>query len=472
MASNQVRDFGEVFTPIEFIENKIIPRIYATKGAKWFENIHLKIADIACGSGNFLIVIFPHLFKAQRKYFSSDEECERWIVENELYGRDIQRCNVITTQVAVDKNNLVPNNPHFNCGDTLSKDFDWWGVERFDLIIGNPPYQKSVEGRDDNSSKNIYYDFVYAAKKKSDFVIQIIMSKWVEDEGNDCIKFRENMLNSSLVELHDYFDSHKVFPKFTRLPSGCCWFIWDKNYDGNTKVFTFVNNEVVEREVDMNREIFYRHPKMKSIITKVASKTKYWMDECVSSMDPFLLKKNNRDMGIPDNRKFRDVRAEKSEEYSQPIFYVAKQGARISLQYTKPEYVKSNEEYVNCYKLFFGKAGCPVDKELDNRVFAPMKIAKSGEIVACSMCIILKKFENMTELLNCKKYMDSRFVRFLHGMGKPSINATKRTWKYVPDVVDYSKDWTDERIYEHFGLSKDEVDAIESFVLPFTKDDE
>jgi hypothetical protein len=459
MSGNAVAQFGEVFTPIEFIEKNIIPRMIDYFGEEWFSKKNLKIADIACGSGNFFVALKPVLMKYQRKHFSTDEECERHIIQNIFYGNEIQKCNIALTEKSVDPNGLVPNNPHFTCSDTLSKSFDFWGDTYFDLIIGNPPYQKPKKNVDNNKSSNIYYKFVELAKKHSKVVIQIIMSKWMIEESKDAEDIKKGIFNSSLVEFHDFYNSRRVFPTFTPLACGCCWFMYDKEYDGETNVFTYVNDTVVNRVVDFNREDFFRHPNMKSLMKKISSKCDTMISESITSRDPFGLCKNS------NGDTFRDVVDVKTEEYSIPIWMTPKGEKRPRWMFApKNVTIHKNNDYVDVKKVFFSFGDTVLDDEKNNRVIGSPKIAEPGTLLGNTLVLVTKKFQSDEHIDNFVNYANGKFVRFFLAMGKKSANNSNKSWRFVPDMLDYSIEWTDKKLYEYFELTEEEINAIESFV--------
>jgi site-specific DNA-methyltransferase (adenine-specific) len=56
-------------------------------------------------------------------------------------------------------------------------------------------------------------------------------------------------------------------------------------------------------------------------------------------------------------------------------------------------------------------------------------------------------------------------------LNKPTQDATSRVYAFVP-VQDFSKSWTDEKLYKKYGLTTDEVAFIESMVRPMEADSE
>jgi site-specific DNA-methyltransferase (adenine-specific) len=57
----------------------------------------------------------------------------------------------------------------------------------------------------------------------------------------------------------------------------------------------------------------------------------------------------------------------------------------------------------------------------------------------------------------------TRFVRFLVSLRKPSQDALRPVYAFVPDLPP-NQEWTDAKLYKRYGLAKDEIAFIESQV--------
>ena len=443
MSGNAVAQFGEVFTPIDFIEKNIIPRMIEYFGEDWFSKKSLKIADIACGSGNFFVALKPVLMKYQRKHFSTDEECERHINKNIFYGNDIQKCNIALTEKSVDPNGLVPNNPHFTCSDTLSKDFDFWGNTHFDLIIGNPPYQKyNSNGK---GAKKIYKDFVTFGCGHSDVTIQIIKGDWINDTKTN--KFKQFMTNGHLVELHNYDNSQLIFPTFSKIGGGCCWFIFDNAYKGTCLFRNYTSStDYYESTIDFkNKSIrVFKNKFDESICKKVI---------CSDSFTNHLSSTNV--FGISDDEKSHNdlITSKQNSDKDIPIKTIN------GIEYIHPSYIKKNKHLINANKVCVGKASNFNAKSVIPKAFS----VNVG--IACSYSYLVVTDADMSreEVQNCVEYLRLRPVRQLIKQMKKSQNIPRDVYCLVP-WQDFKTPWTEERFYETYGYTQEEIDYVNSEV--------
>ena len=142
LSKTESKLFGEVFTPQSLIEVML-----DTLPADVWTNKDLKWLDPAVGIGNFPAAILNRLMIGLKDVIVDSDERVKWIMEKMLYMCDISTKNLFLLYQLFDANNEFRLNVFR--GDFLSEKFNQhmknvWGLDGFDLVVGNPPYQKGI----------------------------------------------------------------------------------------------------------------------------------------------------------------------------------------------------------------------------------------------------------------------------------------------------------------------------------------
>ena len=322
---------------------------------------------------------------------------------------------------------------------------------KFDVIVGNPPYQLQVnEGGKGLGAIPIYHKFVEQAKKLNpDYLVMITPSRWFSG-GVGLNDFRSEMLNDRRIKsITDYSNSNECFPNVD-INGGVSYFLWDKNYNGECE-FTHHNNQkvsIAKRKLN-EFDIFIRHNDSLSIVHKVLAKTEKFLSDIVSSQTPFGLNSDVRGTEQPFNGSVK--------------LYSSK-----GIGYVRLNNAIRNQEWIPLYKVMMAKVttehgGMP-DKEGKLKVLTPLKVLFPNEICTQSY-LIVGPFVNEEQSINAKKYIETKFVRFLLQLSLTSMNISKDKFRFVP-LQDFNETWTDEKLYKKYGLTQEEIDFIEAMIRP------
>lgn len=164
---------------------------------------------------------------------------------------------------------------------------------RFDVIIGNPPYQLN-DGGNGASATPIYQKFVMQAKSlKPKYISMIIPARWYAG-GKGLDEFRADMLNDSRIEsIFDYSNSADCFTGMN-IAGGVCYFLWNRDHNGNCTVSNVKKDGIVSQEERKLDEfpLLIRDNNAVHIVRKVMQRSTSSMDELVSSRNIFKLPSN------------------------------------------------------------------------------------------------------------------------------------------------------------------------------------
>lgn len=320
----------------------------------------------------------------------------------------------------------------------------FFGNMKFDVIIGNPPYQLE-DGGNNASASPLYQKFVEQAKKlKPRYLSMIIPSRWFGG-GKGLDDFRKETLNDSRFRvIVDYENANDCFPGVD-IAGGVCYFLWDRENPGDCRVVNINNGQKIETVRKLNEfGTFIRRAEALQIVKKVLAKKEPLMSNVVSSSKPFGL------------RTF--VRPQKTGD----IILRWQNGEG---PYNRSEIIVG-VEMIDKWKVItsyvgYDHAGNP-GKDGKRKVFNKIDILPPGTI--CNETyLVINYFDTEQEAKNMVGYMKTMFFRFLVSQLMFSHHITKNAYQFVP-VQDCKQEWTDEKLNKKYGLSPEEIAFIESSI--------
>ena len=332
---------------------------------------------------------------------------------------------------------------------------------KFDVIIGNPPYQLNTSGSVESQALPIYHKFVEQAKKlQPKYLTMIIPSRWMIG-GFGLDSFREDMINDKKITiLHDFLESNECFDGVS-IPGGVCYFLWNRESESKCSIFTHKGNGEIEKSYRYLKEdgvsTFIRFNDGVNILNKVKSFKENTFDSIVSPRDPFGL--NYYENG--SERMFKLFEYENGKN-KLPIYYNGWQKKGIA--YADKKYLQSRFDAVDKYKIFISKANGAASSKIPYSVISKPFIGDKNSI--CNMTyLMVGPFDKKEHAQNALSYMSTKFFRFLVSLLKSTQNALKQVYHFVP-IQDFDKKWTDNDLYKKYNLSQSEIDFIETMIKP------
>lgn len=323
---------------------------------------------------------------------------------------------------------------------------------KFDVIVGNPPYQLSDGGSGTGiSAKPLYHEFVrQSIKLNPKFISMIIPSRWFAG-GKGLDEFRNEMLkNKKIKKLIDYPKSRDCFPGVD-IAGGVCYFLWDNNYNGDCEIISIRNSQKISKQRSLDEfDIFIRDNDGIDIIHKIIEKKEPSITNMIYSRNPFGFVSSERGNNKPFNDSIKLI-------------------SSAGIGYVKKKDVLKNQHIVDQYKVMIGKVNPDrggVNNAADGKmnVTTKVKVIKPNEVFT-ETYLLLAHFNNEKEALKCAEYFRTKFVRFLVSLTLSSMNITRDNFQFVP-VQNFDEPWTDEKLYKKYGLTKNEIAFIESMIRP------
>lgn len=477
----------EVFTSPE-IANQMLDLL----PQELFSDPNAKFLDPACKSGVFLREIAKRLIKGLEEKIPDLQERIDHIFHNQLYGiaiteltsllsrRSLYCSKYPNSKYSVSRFDDVQGNVRFKnirhrwkdgkcvfCGASQSEYDRGDGLEsyayefihttnpeeiwnmKFDVIIGNPPYQLSTGGGSAQAIP-LYNHFVEQAKKLNPrYLSMIIPARWFAG-GMNLRDFRATMLNDKRIRiLVDFPNAKDCFPQ-SSIGGGVCYFLWDRDHRGDCKITNSIadSRNTLVRRLD-EYDVFIRYNEAVGIVRKITKNEKVRFSSLCSALSPFGVASNERGNSIPQKDSL--------------TLYSSK-----GIGYISPESITTGNSWINEYKVMISKTGAEhagePDKNGQFKVLSKIAVLKPKEVCTFSY-FLAGPFRTKQEAENVVTYLQTRFARFLVLQAVSSINLTRDKFNFLP-IQDFSIAWTDEMLYNKYGLNEEEVAFIESMIKP------
>ena len=333
---------------------------------------------------------------------------------------------------------------------------------KFDVIIGNPPYQMSDGGGTGDSAKPIYHLFIQQAKKLNpNHIVMIVPSRWMKG-GKGLDSFRKEMIEDTQIKyIYDFEDASECFPG-THIDGGVNYFLWQKDFDGKCEYHYKLldgseNSSIRYLKTDLSDTVI-RDYRQLSIIEKSTKFNEYKFSTMASVRNPYGFYSDL--FNHPEKYPKTKLTLNETEGYLK-IYGVKgkKGGAKRIVGYVDPTSVEKSIEDVNKYKLYFSKA------YMTTSTVPPEIIIGTPKTVCTETFIQLGPFDTKEEAINCLSYIKTKFFRALLFYNRHSLNISRESFELIP-IQRFDHQFTDHELYQKYKLSEGEIKYIEEMINP------
>lgn len=339
---------------------------------------------------------------------------------------------------------------------------------KFDVVVGNPPYQVEVDGNNKTFAAPVYNYFIDMAHKIADESALITPARFLFNAGATSRAWNDKILNDihTKVLFYEKFSS-KIFPG-TEIKGGIAI-----TYHNKSKIFEPIG-------------IFTPYPELTNILKKVSKNTLETMDMIISGRGVYKLSKfaldqypeiekkqskgHKRDVGsgafkILENIVFFPNKQDDSKDWVQILGLFNKK--RV-YWWTKKVYLSTPESFEK-YKVIIPQANGNGD--FGETISSPL--IERPFVGATETFLSIGAFETENEAKAALKYLKSKFARTMLGVLKITQANTKEKWSKVP-LQDFTYasdiDWNssineiDNQLYRKYNLNEEEILFIEERV--------
>lgn len=342
-------------------------------------------------------------------------------------------------------------------------------IMKFDVIIGNPPYQDEVLGNNQQFAPPIYNLFIDESQKVSECVELIHPARFLFNAGSTPKQWNNKMLNDEHFKVLDYTsDSSKVFGNSVEIKGGVAITYWDRN-----SIYEPIGSFIISNELTRidNKVKSAKEPSL-SIIVFAPERYKFTeqMHNEHPDVEAMLSKGHKYDLKTAVFTKLADIiffedRPNDSCDYVQILGTV---GGKRTFRWINRDYLSVPDNFAQ-YKLLTPKAN---GNGTFGEALTPALIGKPN-IGHTQSFFSIGCFETISEAENIQKYTKTKFARALLGIKKVTQENTAKVWEHVPlqdftssSDIDWSKSISeiDEQLFAKYGLDEQEKNFIRTKV--------
>jgi hypothetical protein len=437
---NEKKQNAEISTPYELRKDMLdkMPEDFWTTPKRVFEPCSGK-----CG---FLIDIIHRFMEGLKDLIEDKEERYRVIIEECLYYSDINKTNIFISKLLLNPYGKYKLN--YNEGDTLKLDIkEKWGIEGFDAVIGNPPYQEVTKtGISKGGGNNLYTKFIYYTDKNLLYngYLLFINPPTYFSPGRSINKNNMNLRKDVLDNYYYHYINLEECSKYFNVGSKFIYYLIQKNNkkNKNLRVVCKYNKKIYD--TILNQELLIRDY-IPYLINNISLKI----------IDKVKNNKNNKlnIFNSPDNRNDKKHVLNKNKNETQEEYKIRAEKNKFiyPIQATSIQLVYSSKICKNQYdkKILMSESGY-LKPFYDNGI-----LGVGGHCFAC----IVKNKEEGNKIINL---LNSKLYKFYIEINKWSGFHNKEVLQDLPNIINNINEINDNNIYKYFELTKEEIKEIEN----------
>lgn len=321
---------------------------------------------------------------------------------------------------------------------------------RFDVVIGNPPYQLDSGNSANNSASAIYDNFMRLGEQVSRYQLLIVPMRWAvhyNAKGIDKQWVYDELHSNKHIALNYYSDSESIFPG-TRIRGGVMYYLRDNNHCGLCKVKHIESGKEQLRKLALHDDldIFIADCMDLSILNKVWTTDRF--SSCISTTTPF---------GIETNQSIEHGRCKLYRSFNK-------------IDTVDDNCVTKGKEFIESFgNIVLRTFGYGDNSYKFERM--PKPIIKKPYEVCTGSYLLVYPTKDEKEAIRINKFMQTNFVQYLVGLRKSTHNCTREAYNFVPmqnfsaeSDIDFSLDIheIDKQLYNKYNLSEEQQAYINS----------
>ena len=334
---------------------------------------------------------------------------------------------------------------------------------KFDVVIGNPPYQEEAQGTS-TSDDPIYYKFMDEAYKIAEKSILITPARFLFNAGKTPKNWNKKMLSDEKIKVSFYEQkSANVFPG-TDIKGGVAI-----TYRDETKIFGEIGTFTSFTELNSLLKKVENRNDFQSIMSIIYTQSKFNLDALYRDFPHYegIIGSNGRDKRLRKPILGRlDVFSQ--EDQGECYKILGRLNNERVYRYIPRKYIESHPNLLS-YKVIVPAANGSgsIGEVLSTPLIGSPLIGFTDTFISFG------SFETQIEAEALLKYIKTKFARAMLGVLKITQDNTRDKWAKVP-LQDFTSssdiDWTqsvveiDAQLYKKYGLSQEEIDFIESKV--------